>query len=79
MNRLTLSGPAYPTHDSPFPNGWYITDTFGVGFLSDTHDALDHLVGRTSKRVERVIDSTNPDGKKSLTSSPREARGFLRE
>lgn len=67
MHTLTLSGPAYPTHDTAFPDGWYITDTMAVGFLSDSHDDLDHMVGRSDQRVERVLERTDPVGEKSVT------------
>lgn len=68
MHTYTVSGPAYPTHDTPFPDGWYINDTTSIAFLSDSHDHLNHLVGHGSNRVERVFDRTNPvEDEKSVT------------
>lgn len=66
LRTLTLTGPAYPTHDTPFEDGWYIVDTTATGFLSDTYDTFDHLVGRGSERPERVIEETDSVGEKSV-------------
>lgn len=67
MNTLTLTGKAYPTHNTPFPDGWYIKDTTAVGFLSDHPEHLNHLVSPGETRATRVINRTIPEEQKSIS------------
>lgn len=67
MNTITLTGPAYPTHDTPLTDGYYLTDTSATGFLPEPEvDELPYLVHPGDSKARKIIESKEATDEKSI-------------